>query len=434
MKHWSLVLLLSLVCMPLAAQQMSLVEFCRLRRPLFNPSAMDIDKGSAILDLYTDETGFTFLADGNQPVKADEGDGLVTLTLPHNTAHITVRHDDFGQLMWRVPDGKRLKKRNHYRAVLLAGDPSRIYKSPKQWVIFRLNPDNVLLQIDSTTRPVRRKTAEYYMPLGEHSFRAEAPFYEAQEGTFTLTDVSREVVEVNLQPFYSFLTVKRSRQDGDLYIDNRLISSREATSYRLPEGLHRVSVFKREKCWYDSLVFVGRSEKKLLELKDEDFYLRPVKNGEPFYAKALQDSPAATDAPVKLTAADSGAVILLDREFVGTGSWEGRLATGFHMAQTVKDGQESSPTMIWVEDEYPQEITLLASGTVYGLLNIHSNVAGARISVSGSDFGETPRMVQLDASYSYMVSLSKEGYRTATQIVRPRGNHMVDVYLELKKK
>ena len=181
-------------------------------------------------------------------------------------------------------------------------------------------------------------------------------------------------------------------------------------------------------------MFVGRSEKKLLELKDEDFYLRPVKNGEPFYAKALQDSPAATDAPVKLTAADSGAVILLDREFVGTGSWEGRLATGFHMAQTVKDGQESSPTMIWVEDEYPQEITLLASGTVYGLLNIHSNVAGARISVSGSDFGETPRMVQLDASYSYTVSLSKEGYKTATQTVRPRGNHMVDVYLELKKK
>jgi hypothetical protein len=86
-----------------------------------------------------------------------------------------------------------------------------------------------------------------------------------------------------------------------------------------------------------------------------------------------------------------------------------------------------------VESGFPQEFILEAKGTVYGLLNIYSNAPGARIDINGSDFGEAPRMVTLDASYRYKVTLSGKGYRSKTVSILPRGNNIVDVYVELKK-
>ena len=437
MKRLALVSLLILACLlPLAAQQMSVTEFTRLRRPLFNPSAVAIDKACVLMDFETYEKGFEFLADGKTPAAADEGENVITITLPHNTAYIVITHPVFGRLIWKVPDGKKLKKGNHYKAVLLAGDPTQGYKSPNQWVVFHLNPQNVLLQVDSVARQVRKDVVEYYLPLGTHSYRAEAPFFEPQEGTFTLTDKVREIVTVNLQPFYSFLTVKSNLKGGDLFIDNAKIRKEDATSYRLAEGNHRVAIFYGQKCFYDTLVFVGRAQKKVLEVQMKDIYLRPLRRNAPMYTDVPEDGGQQdiTGTSVTITSADSLADIWVDRERMGTGQWEGILSPGFHIAQTVKDGEESSPTTLWVESGSPQEYTLEAHGTVYGLLNIYSNVTGAGIEISGISFGETPRVIRLDASYRYDIKLTKQGYKSKSVKVLPRGNNISDVYIELKKR
>lgn len=442
MKRLCLILLAVIASLlPLAAQQMGVTGFTRLRRPLFNPEAVAVDKANALMDFETYEKGFEFLAGGKVPVAADEGDGLISLTLPHNTSYLTVTHPVFGKLVWKVPDGKRLKKGKHYRAVLLAGDPAKEYKAPNQWVVFHLNPGNLILQVDSVARQVRKDAVEFYLPLGEHSYRAEAPFFEPVEGTFCLTDEGREEISVNLQPFYSFLSVKSAQRGGDIFIDNTRVSGEDATSYRIGEGHHRVAVFFGEECLYDSLVFVGRAEKKVLEISAVDLYPRDLRRTSPVYINppvTVQGGEERVDAapqgaPVKISSADPGAEIWVDRERVGTGCWEGFLTPGFHLAQTVMGGVESAATTLWVEDGFPQEFTLRARGTVYGVLNIHSNVPGARIDISGSDFGEAPTMVNIDASYCYDVTLSKKGYKSRTVSVFPRGNNIVDVYVELKK-
>lgn len=436
MKRLTLVILLILAhLLPLTAQQMSITEFTRLRRSLFKPSAVAIDKSAVLFDFETYEKGFEFLADGKTPGAADEGENIITVTLPHNTSYLSVSHPVFGRLIWKVPDGKKLKKGNHYRAVLLAGDPTQGYKAPNQWVVFHLNPQNVLLQVDSTTRQVRKDVAEYYLPVGLHTYRAEAPFFEPQEGAFNLTDKTREIIKVNLQPFYSYLTVKTPGNSGDLYIDNARIRKEDATSYRLAEGNHRVAIFVGQKCFYDTLVFVGRAQKKVLDVQVKDLYLRPLKRTDPMYADASGESVQDISAtPVKLVSADSLADIWVDRERMGTGHWEGTLSPGFHLAQTVRDGQESTPTTLWIESGFPQEFTLEAHGIVYGLLNVYSNVTGAGIDINGSYFGETPRMIRLDASYRYEVTLTGKGYKSKSVTVLPRANNIVDVYVELKKR
>ena len=75
-----------------------------------------------------------------------------------------------------------------------------------------------------------------------------------------------------------------------------------------------------------------------------------------------------------------------------------------------------------------------APGTGFGLLNIHSNVEGARILIDGQDYGLTPQIVRLDATKNYELRLLKSGYRAVKKRVRPRGNHQTEVYVKLKKR
>ena len=194
MKRLSLILfLLALVCLPLSAQQMSVEGFTRLKG-----SKVEKDKSMAILDLVTEESGFTVVCGQNQPVEVKQGEGIITLRLPHKTSRLSIRHPEYGQLSWQAPTP--LKKKRHYRATLFAVDPTIEPKATHQWVTFHLIPENIVLQVDSVSRPVRSDMVAYYLPLGEHRYRAEAPFYAPQEGQFTLADSIRTDILVNLQP------------------------------------------------------------------------------------------------------------------------------------------------------------------------------------------------------------------------------------------
>lgn len=429
MKRWSLIFLLWLVCLPLAAQQMRVGDFVRLKG-----FKVQREKAVALLDLETQETGFSFMADGKLAVEAQPGEGFIQLQLPHKTSYITIQHPTYGRLSWRIPGGKKFLKRRHYKAVLYAGDPTQSYKSPKQWVILHLDPQDVVLQLDSATGPVRKAVAEYYLPVGEHKYRVEAPFYSPVEGSFTLNDSTKTELWVSLQPFYSFLTVNAEWKGGKLYVDGLLLNQEQATSYRLAEGAHRVTYFWEEQCYYDSLLVMGPAEKRILDIKMADMYPRKAKLSDPSVLIPVQEPAKTFGSSVRLTAADTTADIWIDRERVATRQWEGELSAGFHLAQTVSDGRESAPVRIWVQEGVSQDLVLPAPGVGTGLLNVRSNVDGASILVDGHYYGLTPQLVRVDASRGCRVTLVKDGYKPVVRKVQPRGNNQVDVYMKLKKK
>ena len=429
MKHWSLVLFLSLVCLPIAAQQMSVGDFAKLKG-----CKVQREKAAALLDLETEETGFTFMANGNVAVEPQQGEGVIQLQLPNKTTFLTIQHPTYGRYNWKVPGGKKLQKRQHYKAVLYAGDPTKKYKSPKQWVILHLDPSDVVLQLDSAIGPVRKSQAEYYLPVGEHKYRVEAPFYSPLEGSFTLNDSTKTELWVNLQPFYSFLTINVEWKGGNLYVDGSLLNQEQATSYRLPEGNHRVNYFWKDQCYYDSLLVMGPAEKRILDIRMADLYPRKLKLADAAVLIPAQEPGKSFGSTVRLTAADTTADIWVDRERVATREWEGELSAGFHLAQTVLNGWESDPVRIWVQEGISQNLVLPAPGSGTGLLNIHANVDGASILVDGEYYGLTPQIVRVDASRGCRVTLVKDGYKPAVRKVQPRGNNQVEVYVKLKKK
>ena len=431
--------------LPSGAQKISIEQFKRVKKDLLNQTPLPVDKKQATLDLLTDEKGFTFKADGKVDVQVEEGDGKVTVLTPHKTKFLVIKHPDYGQLTWKVPGKKGLKKKKHYQANLLTDKPGKEYKLSKQWVVFKVVPENAILQVDSTTSLLRNGMAQFNLPVGKHPYRVEAPFYEELADTLELTDSAKLIVPVVLQSFYSYLTVRTPMPSGTIFLDGQSIGKGEATSGHLQAGDHHLIVMHEAVCYYDSVLSVRKGEKKVIELSLTDLRTRPL------MARAITPGidPAAKDkvtadtvatqvladgvAPVTITAPDDKTQIWINREPMAYGKWEGQLEQGYYIVNTVKDGIESKPIELWVEDTLPVMMDLSAPQASYGLLNIHSNVIGATVLVNGVEVGMTPCVVEhLPASQPCEVRLKSEGYQDAMGTITPIGNDMVDVELKMK--
>lgn len=447
----ALLAIVLMVCwvLPSDAQKINIEQFKRVKKDLLNQTPLSKDKKQATLDLLTDEKGFTFKADGKVEVQAEEGDGKLTVLTPHKTKFLVIKHPDYGQLTWKVP-GKGLKKKKHYQANLLTDKPGKEYKLSKQWVVFKVIPENAIVQVDSTLSLIRNGMAQFNLPVGKHPYRVEAPFYEVLEDTLELADSAKLIVPVVLQSFYSYLTVRTPLADGTIYLDGQPIGKGRATSGHLQAGEHHLLVLRESVCYYDSLLTVRRGEKKVMELTMTDlqpkpsFTRRAISPGKEL--AAVQDTVAtkadsvATQklavsglAPVTITAADDTTEIWINREPMAFGKWEGQLALGYYTIQTRKEGLESNPVFVWIDDTQPVMLDLSAPMASYGLLNIHSNVVGATIFINGVEVGQTPCVVEnLPASKPCEVRLKNDGYKDATGTVTPIGNDMVDVELKMK--
>ena len=438
------ILLIAILSLPCAAQKISIGQFKRVKFDLATQKLLPVDKKMATLDLKTDEKGFTFKADGKTEIAAQEGDGQITLLAPHKTAFILVKHPEYGQLIWKVP-GKGLRKKKHYQAIMQTDKPGKEYKLSKQWVVFQVIPENAILQVDSTVALVRDGTAQFELPLGKHGYHAEAPFYEELSDSVEVVDSAKLVVPVVLQSVYSYLTVKLPIAEGLIFVDSEPIGKGEATSGHLQPGDHHLIVMQEETCLADTVFNMGVGEKKILALKTSDLRARPLMaraiNPQPIEEvkdSTVTDSLAAVPqdslkALVTITAPDEETQIWLNREPLAYGKWEGQLGIGFYSVSTVKEGLESKPIFLWVDDTLPKVVDLSLPKASYGVLNIHSNVVGATILINRVEVGVTPCILEnLPATVACKIQLKKKGYRDAAITVMPVPNDMLNVEINMK--
>ena len=438
------ILLIAILSLPCAAQKISIGQFKRVKFDLATQKLLPVDKKMATLDLKTDEKGFTFKADGKTEIAAQEGDGQITLLAPHKTAFILVKHPEYGQLIWKVP-GKGLRKKKHYQAIMQTDKPGKEYKLSKQWVVFQVIPENAILQVDSTVALVRDGTAQFELPLGKHGYHAEAPFYEELSDSVEVVDSAKLVVPVVLQSVYSYLTVKLPIAEGLIFIDSEPIGKGEATSGHLQPGDHHLIVMQEETCFADTVINMGVGEKKVLALKASDLRARPLMaraiNPQPIEEvkdSTVTDSLAAVPqdslkALVTITAPDAETQIWLNREPLAYGKWVGQLGIGFYSVSTLKEGLESKPIFLWVDDTLPKVVDLSLPKASYGVLNIHSNVVGATILINRVEVGVTPCILEnLPATVACKIQLKKKGYRDAAITVMPVPNDMLNVEINMK--
>ena len=444
---------------------MHIVEFKKVKKGPLNMNHVVTSKQEAILDLKTSEKGFSFMANGKQEIAAEEGEGILTLKTPDKTAFIVVKHADYGQLTWKVPEKKGLRKKKHYMATLQSFSPDKEYKLQEQWVIFEIQPQDAILTIDSTMTAIHGGRHQFYLPIGKHAWLAEAPFHMEERDTVELTDEKRQIVKIALQPIYSYLTVKTTLEGCDILVDGQWIGKTQGTSGHLREGSHRLIVLKDSLCYYDAGFDIGWKEKKTIELAAGD--LHPVsinRHRMPGYYASVAKDMVAEDtvtedtvteadqrrfrppltppnlggevkAAVSIKAIDDLTGIWVNRELKGFGSWEGELEPGFYLISTEKDGLESKATPLWVYDATPVKLDLLPPMDSFGMLNVQCNVIGASIFINDKLVGTTPSVIKdLPANSQCEVRLEKAGFSTAVKMVKVVGNEMTFVKLELKRR
>ena len=456
-RRWVVMMLALWMVATTQAQQMTVEDFTRLKRPFWKRSKVTVDKQKAIIDFMTEEKGFTFTANGKEPAEVEEGDGIITVKVPTKTRHITIKHATYGQYTWRVPV-KYLKRKKHYKARLIAVDATKEYKLQKQWVVFKVSPENAIVHVDSTVTLVRGTNPSFYLALGSHTYQVEAPFYESVADSFQLADSAKMTIDVKLQPQYSFLTVRTEWPTGDIHIDGKSIGKGEATSQRLMAGNHRLSVFLGTACCYDETISLSPAEKKVVTLTRKDFHLHPLKPTTPVVvtpqqkvlpatttttssstaaplsasAKAMASTPVI-EAPVTLITSDANIEILVDREPKGRGQWSGKLDGGYHLVTTRKDSIESVAASLWISDSFPQEVNLAVPQTSVAMLNIHSNIEGASIYIDNIPMGVTPCIITgLPINRTYVVRLSSPKHKDRKASVKPLGNQLTDVFIQMK--
>ena len=417
-------------------------------------STLPLDKNSATLLLKTEIKGFEFKTVKGNPIESEEGDEGILLKVPDKSKYIIISHPDFGEYDWRVPVNY-LKKHNYYTGDLIALNLTKEYINPNQWVIFNISPENSILTIDSVMHRVSDGKISLYLPVGTHSYLVESPFYEEVEDSILLTDSRQLEKNIFLQPLYSYLNVKIADPDVLIYIDEEFKGKNDITVGRLAEGNHRLSFLKNNQWVKDTVIKISVSEKKTIfipeDLTTNNFLVESEifrKNPSPnIYLEITEMKKEPNQlirelksqdeenifAQLHLIAEDSLTVIKVDREIVGKGEWQGLLPSGFHIISTEKNGRESLVQQINIIDDTPLEIILNTHASSIGMVNIHSNVEGATIRIDDVYTGVTPLLVKnLTAGENHTISLTKDGYVSKNVTVRPKGNEIIEVYVELK--
>lgn len=427
---------------PVMAQRMHVEDFGRYKKPFLHKASFTTDKRQALLDFFTNEKGFQFFVE-DAPVAATEGEGMVTLALPHRTGSLIIKHPVYGQLAWKVPNGV-LKKKKHYHAYLHTESLEKEFRQQKQWALISTVPERAIVYVDTVIHPLLDGNLSLYLPLGRHVCRIESPFYQTLNDTIELTDIVRFEKRYVLQPFYAYLTVETDWPDARICLDGDSLGLQRVETSRLMPGRYRLTVNQGDSLYYEQWLELANAERKVVDLHGIE--LRPFPQlGQSiemsgFPDEVLADSMASDGlqeqsgqwADVHITAFDADTEIWLNRERVGQGEWRGNLAPGFYAVSSRKEGLDSRTDFFWVDAGKSVELNLISPLADYGLLNVSCNEVDAIVFLNGLAIGSAPCVLRnLPVGRTYRVRLVK-GRKAAETLVRLRGNDIVNVKLKLK--
>lgn len=427
---------------PVMAQRMHVEDFGRYKKPFLHKASFTTDKRQALLDFFTNEKGFQFFVE-DAPVAATEGEGMVTLALPHRTGSLIIKHPVYGQLAWKVPNGV-LKKKKHYHAYLHTESLEKEFRQQKQWALISTVPERAIVYVDTVIHPLLDGNLSLYLPLGRHVCRIESPFYQTLNDTIELTDIVRFEKRYVLQPFYAYLTVETDWPDARICLDGDSLGLQRVETSRLMPGRYRLTVNLGDSLYYEQWLELANAERKVVDLHGIE--LRPFPQlGQSiemsgFPDEVLADSMAPDGlqeqsgqwADVHITAFDADTEIWLNRERLGQGEWRGNLAPGFYAVSSRKEGLDSRTDFFWVDAGKSVELNLISPLADYGLLNVSCDEVDATVFLNGLAIGSAPCVLRnLPVGRTYRVRLVK-GRKAAETLVRLRGNDIVNVKLKLK--
>ncbi|MCX6307717.1 MAG: PEGA domain-containing protein, partial [Bacteroidia bacterium] len=260
-----------------------------------------------------------------------------------------------------------------------------------QWLVIRPQPDSALIYVND----LFVKSGEYQAKVkpGIYDYRVEAPMYHSDAGKVEVYDAKKEL-NVVLNPAFGYIDLSCSPEIGaTVIIDGKKQSYvTPFVSEPMVSGEHTLQVVKD---MFQPLV------KRITVMDGQTtpviFTLTPN------FAEVTITAPA-------------DAMLYVNNQQKGIGTWKGRLNIGFYSLEARMDKYRPAK----------QDIELAAGETrvfdlqptpLYGSLDVMTTPSGATITINQKDSGTTPNTVNKLLIGDYSVQLSKTGYAPINKTV-----------------
>lgn len=142
----------------------------------------------------------------------------------------------------------------------------------------------------------------------------------------------------------------------------------------------------------------------------------------------------SVQAWIDVVSAMPDAFISVNEQAKGRGSWSGTLAPGTYFIEASMPGYRSYKETVTLAKNETRTLKIPALQPIYGMLNVDYSPVDSRIRVDGNDVGQTPGIVNDLIVGTHTVTISKEGYETATVTVTVTEGQTATVTGALKKK
>ena len=157
----------------------------------------------ALIKIFTTETGFTFDVGSLGVAKTEQKVGEIWVYVPHGIKKINLSHPILQRLEYSIPIP--IVKARTYEMRLTSDEVKTIIKRTvrSQYVLFKVSPQDALVELDGQTLAVTDGTATKRMPFGTYSYRVQASRHAVKSGTIVVNDPkNKHIVNITLEPQY----------------------------------------------------------------------------------------------------------------------------------------------------------------------------------------------------------------------------------------
>ena len=370
----------------------------------------------ALIKIETTQKGFTFDVGVLGVVRVVEHPAEIWVYVPFGIRKITIQHPQLGMLRdYQIPCS--IERGRTYVMKITAGSVRTIVEHAvtHQFLYMELDPADAMLEIGGKIKATNDGVYQELVQFGRYDYRAHRMNYHDAVGTVTVSDPDNTTrVKVKLKPAFGHLSVLAGSQSditgAAVYIDDKPAGEIPIRNMQLSSGTHQIRVIK-----------------PMYEIYNGTFTIVDEEN------KTITPALVADFAEVTVKT-NQGAVIYINGEEKGKGSWKGRLSTGSYVFEGRQQGHITSrmPYDITRADQY-KVITIPDPTPIYGSLVISSTPSNARITIDDKYIGETPRFIGRQVIGEYSVKVELSGYASQTKKVTVSEGNQSALSFELEK-
>ena len=182
--------------------------------------------------------GATFEGNVIPPVEYKTGEYWVYMTKGSRELH--VKHLSFLPVEVHFADYgiSGIQPLTTYTLTLVMPHGSVVVDDGLRYLVMTVEPANATVYIDNQSQPLQNGTLTLLLPMGNHSYRVEAPAYESKSGTFTIGN-EKLSLPVTLQSNMATLSVSAATQGTQIYVNDQLRGTSSWTG-SLPPGAYRI--------------------------------------------------------------------------------------------------------------------------------------------------------------------------------------------------